>query len=171
MTSKRSLLAVLAIAVFPIAGMAQGKADDVNPRRQVLEERLRQRTGEIVQRRLQLSDEQMRRLQTTNRQFEGQRSSLMMKERQVRRELRAQMMLEKADQNQVSQLLDQTIQLERQRLDLLQSEQRELAKFLTPVQRAKLFGLQNEMRRRAQELRNGPGPGRGGAQPRPRRFN
>ena len=67
------------------------------------------------------------------------------------------MLGEKANQNKVGQLLDETLNLERQRLDLVQSEQRELAKFLTPVQRAKLFGIQNEMRRRTQEMRMRPG--------------
>lgn len=146
-----------------------------NPRRQMLEQRLRERTGELVKRRLQLTDDQMTRLQSTNRQFEEQRTQLLTKEREVRRELRQQLTGGTADQNRVSALLDQAMQLERQRLDVTQSEQRELAKYLTPVQRAKLFGLQNEMRRRAQELRNRPMQGPGGMQgqgqlqrPRPR---
>jgi Spy/CpxP family protein refolding chaperone len=136
----------------------------------MLEQQLRQRTAEIVKRRLQLTDEQMAKLQATNRQFEEQRVALMMKERDVRRELRQQLTSGTADQNRVGVLLDQAMQLERQRLDITQAEQRELAKFLTPVQRAKLFGLQNEMRRRAQELRNRqmqkrPGPGGPGMRP------
>lgn len=139
-----------------------GQGEERAPRRQMLEQRLRERTGEIVKRRLQLTDDQMAKLQSTNRQFEQQRTSLLMKERDARRELRQQLMSNTADQNRVAALLDQTMQLERQRLDLTQNEQRELAKFLNPVQRAKLFGLQNEMRRRAQELRNGqPRPGAG----------
>lgn len=155
----------LALAASSIAGAQPGPGDGGNPRRQMLEQRLRERTGEIVRRRLQLSDDQMNQLQSTNRQFEQQRGTLVMRERELRREMRGQLMLEKPDQNRVAQLLDQTMQLERQRLDLLQNEQRELAKFLTPVQRAKLFGIQNELRRRAQEMRKmpqqrrNPGPG------------
>jgi hypothetical protein len=80
-----------------------------------------------------------------------------MREREIRRQLRSEMLAgDKANQDKVAQLLDQTMQLERQRLDLVQNEQQELAKFLSPVQRARLFGLQNEMRRRAQELRGRP---------------
>jgi periplasmic protein CpxP/Spy len=157
------LLALIALFATTAAG-AQGRPGD-NPRREMLEQRLRERTGEIVRNRLQLTDDQMKQLQSTNRQFEQQRGALLMREREMRRELRGQLMLEKPDQNRVAQLLDQTMQLERQRLDLVQNEQRELAKFLTPVQRAKLFGIQNELRRRAQELRKmpaqrrNPGPG------------
>lgn len=149
-----------ASSAFAQQGPPQGGAP--GPRRQMLEQRLRERTGDLVRRRLQLNDNQMTRLQTTNRQFEQQRTALLMKERDVRRELRQQLMSNTADQNRVAALLDQAMQLERQRIDLIQTEQRELAKFLTPVQRAKLFGLQNEMRRRAQELRNRQ-PGRQGA--------
>jgi hypothetical protein len=65
------------------------------------------------------------------------------------------MMGDSANQAKVSQLLDQSVQIQRQRLDLLQSEQRELGKFLNPVQRAKYLGLQTEMRQRAQQMRNG----------------
>jgi Spy/CpxP family protein refolding chaperone len=138
----------------------------------MLEQRLRERTGEIVQRRLQLTDDQMKQLQATNKQFEARRTDLITREREIRRDLRMQMMSEKPDQDKVSQLLDQTMQLERQRLDLVQNEQRELAKFMTPVQRAKLFAIQTELRRRTQEMRNRTmrrgnlGPGRP-----PLRFN
>ena len=165
----RSFIRSLLILVIPSSlALAQqppapGRQGEPGPRRQMLEQRLRERTGEIVRRRLQLSDDQMTKLQNTNRQFEQQRTSLLMREREVRRELRQQLTSSTADQNRVGVLLDQAMQIERQRLDLTQNEQRELAKFLTPVQRAKLFGLQNELRRRAQELRNRqpgrPGPG------------
>jgi Spy/CpxP family protein refolding chaperone len=163
-----SLLALLAMGTTAFA--QQPSRAEQNPRRELLEQRLRERTGQIVQRRLELNDAQMRQLQTTNRQFEKQRSDLIAREREMRRELRAQMLAEKPDQNRVSQLLDQSLMLERQRLDLVQSEQRELAKFLNPVQRAKLFAFQTELRWRSQELRNRPRnrnlpPGR------PLRFN
>ena len=141
-----------------IAGAQVPGGPKPDERRQMLEQRLRERTGEVVQRRLGLSDAQMRQLQSTNQQFESRRTQLFSREREIRRSLRSELMLgEKANQNKVGQLLDETLNLERQRLDLVQSEQRELAKFLTPVQRAKLFGIQNEMRRRTQEMRMRPG--------------
>jgi hypothetical protein len=120
----------------------------------MLERQLRERTGEMVKRRLELTDAEMTRLQSTNRQFEQQRMALFARERETRRALRQEMLAEgNANQSRVAELLDQTLSIERQRLDLLQSEQRELAKFLTPVQRAKLLGLQTELRRRAQDMR------------------
>ena len=132
-----------------------GQSQSAIARRRQLEERFRQRTGDLVRRRLQLTDDQMIRLQTTNRQFEQQRIALLARERELRRELRQQLVAgDNADQGRVGELLDQTIRLQRQRLDLADSEQRELAKFLKPVQRAKYFGLQNELRRRMQEVRD-----------------
>ena len=168
----RKILCALMVIVIPssLAFAQQGpppgqRGMEPRPKRQMLEQKLRERTGEVVKRRLGLTDDQMTKLQTTNRQFEQQRTSLLMRERDVRRELRQQLTSATPDQSRVAGLLDQAMQLERQRLDLTQNEQRELAKFLTPVQRAKLFGLQNEMRRRAQELRNRPGGMRGQMRP------
>ena len=150
--------AIAALIIGSSTAFAQRPGDPNPNRRQMLEQRLRERTGEVVQKRLGLSDPQMRQLQSTNQQFEGRRTQLLTREREIRRSLRSELMLgDKANQNKVGQLLDETLNLERQRLDLMQSEQRELAKFLTPVQRAKLFGLQNEMRRRTQELRTRQG--------------
>jgi Spy/CpxP family protein refolding chaperone len=125
-----------------------------NPRRQALEQELRMRTGEVVRRRLGLTEDQMTRLQATNRKFEQQRISLFQREREARQALRRELLAgDKASQSRVDQLLNETFALERQRFDLLQSEQRELAQFLTPVQRAHLIGLQGEMRRRTQQMR------------------
>ena len=125
-----------------------------NARRGQLEQQLRQRTGDLVRRRLGLNDDQMGKLQSTNRSFETQRMDLMLRERETRQSLRAEILAgDGANQAKVGQLLDQSIQLQRQRLDLLQSEQRELGKFLSPVQRAKYFGIQNELRKRAQDMR------------------
>jgi Spy/CpxP family protein refolding chaperone len=166
-------LVIAATGFVPVlAAQTQGPPPGPNPRRQMLEQRLRERTGEIVQRRLQLTDAQMKQLQLVNRQFEQQRGLLITREREIRRDLRAEILSgEKANQQKVSQLLDQTMQLERERLDLMQSEQRELAKFLSPVQRAKLFGLQNELRRRAQELRGRTQQRRNGPPGGPPRFD
>lgn len=123
--------------------------------RAVLERQFRERTGELVRRQLQLNDDQMNRLQATNSQFEPQRVALVMQERQTRQALRAEMMKkDAANQQKVGGLLDQLVSLQRQRVDLVASEQRELGKFLTPVQRAKYFGLQGQLRKKMQELRD-----------------
>ncbi len=134
--------------------------DTAGPRRAMLEQRFRERTAELVRRRLQLNDDQMARLKAANQQLERQRVALVTEERQARMALRSELMSgEAANQQKVSGLLDQLMRLQRQRLDLVEAEQRELAKFLTPVQRAKYLGLQIQLRQRMVELRDRAGPG------------
>jgi hypothetical protein len=57
-----------------------------------------------------------------------------------------------ANQKRVSDLLDATLRLQKQRIALVESEQKDLAGFLTPVQRARYIFLQAQFRKRAQEL-------------------
>lgn len=164
------------IGVVTLASMAFARLDaqagsrvpdTVGPRRAMLEERFRERMADVVRRRLELNDDQMMRLRGANQQFERQRLALTSEERQARMALRSELMSgNAANQQKVAGLLDQLMRLQRQRLDLVTSEQRELAKFMTPVQRAKYLGLQNQLRQRMQELRDRPGAeGMGGRQP------
>src|SRR5260221_7546449 len=151
--------------------LVQPQSTQMPPARAELERQFRERTAQIVRRRLELNDDQMSQLQASNRQFDQQRMALVAEERQTRQALRAELMAGKAaNQQNVNGLLDQLFRLQRRRLDIVESEQRDLGKFLTPVQRAKYFGLQNEMRRRMQELRDrAPGAAAGGARMRPLR--
>jgi Spy/CpxP family protein refolding chaperone len=105
-----------------------------------------------VRRELQLNDNQMARLQAVNRQFETQRVALFAEERSARQALRAELTATNPNQQKVATLLDQLMAVSRRRLDIQANEQRELAKFLTPVQRAKYFGLQNQLRQRLEEV-------------------
>lgn len=131
------------------------------PQRAELEQRVRDRIAQVVRRRLELNDDQMSKLSAANQQFDRDRLSLVTEERQTRIALRGEVASgNAANQQKVAGYLDQLMRLQRRRLDLVESEQRELAKFLTPVQRAKFFALQTEIRQRMQELRDGA-PGRG----------
>ena len=90
--------------------LAPQQMPGANPRRTELEQRLRERTGEIVKRRLGLNDDQMTKLQETNKNFEKQRMDLMSRERTTRQMLRAQVMMgDSANSTKVNQLLDQSI--------------------------------------------------------------
>jgi Spy/CpxP family protein refolding chaperone len=156
----RFIIVAASIAV----ATASVSAQQVAPERAALEERFRERTAEVVRRRLQLNDDQMARLRATNQQFDRQRTALVADERQARQALRAELVAgDAANQQKVAGLLDQLMRVQRRRLDLVESEQRELGKFLTPVQRAKYFALQNEIRKRVEELRDRPGARRGNA--------
>lgn len=122
--------------------------------RQLLEQRVRERFEEIVRQRLQLTQDQMRRLRETNQRFGGQRRVLSDQERELRVAIRAELAPgHTADQTHVAALADSLIAVQRQRLDILQAEQRDLAGFLTPVQRVRYYALQEQLRRRVDQIR------------------
>ncbi len=141
-------------------------------RRAALEGQLRQRIAAVVKERLQLSDAQAQQLQEAERRFELRRRDLMQREERLRRELRQQLSPGvAADQQRVASLLDQIMAVNRERVTMTEQEQRDLARFLTPVQRARYLGLQGELRDRIEGMRRRGGvrqPRRGtGRPPRP----
>jgi len=166
-------LAIAALLVGAVSLPATAQDRPMPPRdaaqRDTLEARLRMRMTQMLRNQLGMNDEQIRRFQATNRRFEAQRVGLFNQEREVRGELRQ--LIESADTTQhqrIGTLLDRTIQLQRQRIDLQEAEQKELATFLNPVQRARLYGIEEQLRRRMEGLRDGP-PGGGRMDPPPMR--
>lgn len=166
-------LAIAAILVGAVALPATAQDRPQSPRdaaqRDSLEQRVRQRMAMMLRTQLGMNDEQIRRFQATNRRFEAQRVGLFNQEREVRGELRG--LIEGGDTTQyqrIGTLLDRTIQLQRQRIDLQEAEQKELATFLNPVQRARLYGIEEQLRRRMESMREGP-PGGGRMDPPPMR--
>jgi hypothetical protein len=121
--------------------------------RQQLQRQLQQRLWQMTQRRVGLTDAQMSRLAPVHQRFAAQRRSLTREERQTRLALRDALRdSTHADQAQVSGYLDRLVELQRQRADLLEQEQQELAQFMTPVQRARYTALQEQIRQRIQQL-------------------
>jgi protein CpxP len=163
------LLALLALglaAAVPLAGQRPPPREE----RAALEGRFRQRLAEVVQKRLALTDEQMRRLAATNREYDERRRLLLQQERDARMALRDEILAgERADQARVAELLERMLQVQRQRIDLVDEEQRDLAAFMTPVQRAKYLAMQDELRRRMEELRRERRDRRRGPLPEPGR--
>ncbi len=146
--------------------------------RAVLERQFRERTAEIIRTRLRLTEPQMEQLQQVNVRYAPQLNRLAVQERQTRRALRTELTAgDAANQKRISDLLDTSLRVQRERLGVIESEQRELAAFLTPLQRARYLALQAQMRKRAEELmrqgdgdrprRNGGPPGRRMQRPRP----
>lgn len=144
-------------------------------RRAALEGQVRERIAAMVKERLQLTDAQARQLQETELRLETRRRELMQREQRLRRDLRQQLVPGvAADQQRVASLLEQVMAVHRDRVTSIEQEQRELAQFLSPVQRAKYLGLQAELRGRIEGMRQGrrarPGFGPrpdGGRPPRP----
>lgn len=180
---RRLALAVClaAVAVSPIA--AQGGPPPGGPpggsgrgagmtdaQRMQMERRLQERIDVLVRQRLALSDEQFAKLRDVASKLEDERRSLRNEEMTTRFALRQELLAgDKADEAKVSEFLDRMPGYERRRLDLMEREQRELARFLTPSQRARYIGLQDELRRGMQDVQrrrmgpdSGAAPGRSG---------
>jgi periplasmic protein CpxP/Spy len=171
----RVLVAALLIAGALTAG-AQQPGPQSDARRNALERRLREGMGKIVRERLELTDDQWVKMRASNQKFEESRRTLVQQERDVRMGLRDEMLAgAKANQQRVSDLLERWQRVQRQRMELMESEQKELATFLTPVQRAKFVVLQDQLRRRVEEMRRqqmegaGPPNDAGGDRPPPGR--
>lgn len=164
-----SLLAAIALSLAIAAPL---RAQSGNPQRSRadLEQQLRQRVATITRQRLQLDDGQMAKLQAVNARLAPQLAALVTHERQTRLQLRAELTAASPDQNKVGALLDTILRLQQQRVSLLEREQKDLSAFLTPVQRAKYMALQNQIRRRADQLRGSTstGPRRRAGIPPPR---
>lgn len=126
------------------------------PRRDILEQRFRQRTEQVVRERLNLNDDQVSRLRAVNADIGGKRNALVDQERSVRSSLRDEMSKGNgADQNRVAQLMAQAHDLQVKRFALQQDEQQQLSGFMSPIQVAQYVGLQAQMRQRIREMQKG----------------
>lgn len=125
------------------------------PERALLERRFRLRFEQVLKQRLALTDAQLAGVIEVNARLDAKRRELFMEERTVRKEMRDVLTGEEKEGTgeRVSQLLDRAMRVQHLRLDLVESEQRELASFLSPVQRAKYLGFQEQLRRRADDMR------------------
>jgi len=159
---KPRLLAVaLALPMLAVDLPAQGArarqaplAGQNAPRRQQLEARLRQGLWRVTKNRVGLTDEQMTKLAQASRPFDVQRRQLAVQEREERLALRQEILAgQSADQQRIATSLDRVLDLQRRRAQLQIDEQRALGAFMSPLQRAKYAALQEQLRRRAENLR------------------
>lgn len=136
------------------ARQMQGLEAGVQPNRtQQLQQQIRRSLWRVTKLRLGFSDEQMLRLERTSQRFDQQRRSLAQQERAQRLTLRAEMIADTAaNQSAIATALDQIHAVQVRRLELQGEEQKELATFMTPLQRATFLTLQEQVRRRLQEL-------------------
>ena len=150
---KGSLLLTALTLTLSGAANAQVAAPVTKANRPALEQQFRERVAKLTQDRVGLTDAQMAKLEVANAKFAPQLAQVAAQERETRRQLRQEMTASgQPNQQKVSDLLDASLQLQKQRISIVESEQKELARFMTPVQRARYGALQQQFRRRAQEL-------------------
>ena len=162
---KRSLrLTTLMVGLSGGAAYAQPvTAPIAKANRPALEQQFRERVARLTQDRVGLTDAQMAQLEESNARFAPQLSQVAAQERETRRQLRLELTSGgQPNQQHVSDLLDASLRLQKQRIAIVEAEQKELARFMTPVQRARYIGLQQQFRRRAQELAGQNGAAKNG---------
>ena len=150
------VLGFIATATFGLAtqGLAQEAAPPRDTANGALQARVRQRIATIAKQRLELSDDQMRQLGAVNASYETRRRALMAQERDARVLVRGELQRGKqADQKRVDGALSDLFRIQRARIDLAEQEQRDLAKFMQPSQRAGYLALQEQVRRRVEQMR------------------
>ncbi|HEY2897039.1 MAG TPA: hypothetical protein VGJ12_07885, partial [Gemmatimonadaceae bacterium] len=147
----RSRWVILVLAIAVVAPARAQSAGDSSQRPAV--QALQRRMLEVVQRTLGASDDQMHQLADVSRRYQPERRELNQRDRLARQTIRAEVLRDSlADQNLVGRELDVLVDVQRQRIDLFAREQRDLARFLTPVQRAKYATLQEGLRKKVEQL-------------------
>lgn len=142
-------------STLPRAGAARQLPEQggTSGNRAQLERRFREMLYQVTRRRVGLTDAQMNRLMPINQRFETQRRAIQRQERETRLALRDAMRdSTHADQPRITSYLDKLVELQRQRVELVAQEQRDLAEFMTPLQRARYTALQEQVRRRVEQM-------------------
>jgi hypothetical protein len=128
--------------------------------RAALEAEVRREFARVVQQQVGLTDPQMRQLSAVTRQFAAERRRLQMDERATRGALQRMLRDSTApDSAAVEGALRRLLDAHKRRAQLVESEHAELAKFMSPVQRAKYLALQEQLRRRLEQRRMRRDPG------------
>ena len=147
---------VAAQLAAPVGARGAGRAGLQRPKpnaRALLEQRLEERVNEIVRARLSLTDDQFQQLRVVSTRIEEDKRSLRIDEVGTRTALRRELLAgDGANEVRVGELLDRMPKLERRRIDIMEIEQKELSRFLSPSQRARYFALQDELRRNLQDV-------------------
>jgi hypothetical protein len=147
----RRILLTLAFAV-PSRTSAQIATSPAVDRAQ-LEQRVKVQMVRVLRDQVGLNEAQITHVQELSQRIEEQRLSLNRLEQQARISLREEVLLADTSRNAVvAQLIDQIIKAQDQKTALLATEQKELATFMTPMQRAKVFGIEDLIRRRVNEM-------------------
>ena len=146
-----ALSIVLAGVAAPVHAQEPGPT---RPRLEELRRRVRERVAQRIQQDLKLSPDQMQRLRATVGTYAGRRRDLEARQRDLRQALGGQLRPGvAATPDSVAHLTDRLLDVRVRYAESFREEQRELARYLDPVQRAKLMLLRDRLTNRAQEFR------------------
>ena len=157
----RTLVILLVLwALAATTGSAQDSMPPDSARAEQLRQELESRFAARVQEQLGLTDDQSRRMGRTVRDYFRKRRALEMEEQGLRRDAAAQLRPGvAADTDRLNKVLDQLVEVRIRYAQSYRDESRELASFLTPVQRAQYFMMRERLFdqvREFQRQRGGP---------------
>ena len=145
------LWSLLLLTPFGMAGAQQ--ADTSSVRRDSLRHRIEERFAARAQQDLGLTNEQTTKLRATSQQFGTRRADLRTRGRQVREALTAQLQPGvAANQDSVAKLTNAMIELKTAEAQISRDEIKEQAKYLNPVQRARLYVMRERFSHRLKEV-------------------
>jgi len=140
-----------------MAGRGQGGRPG-DARRNELEDEVRRGFARAVRERVGLNNDQMQKLGPMTRKFEDQRRQTQMDEREARTKLQALVLVgSDADSVRIKGFIAQLNDVRRRRAQIDEAEQKDLATIMTPLQQAKFLGIQEQVRRRLEQMRPMPG--------------
>lgn len=145
------LAAVLLVPVAPAAAQDDGdESTDAAQIRQQIETRF----GQQIQANLGLSDEQAVKLRATFGKYGPERRALEREERAIKRGLQGQLRPGiAANSDSVAKLVDHLLANKVKYAQSFVDEDREMAKYLTPVQRAQFQVMRERLMARIEEIR------------------
>lgn len=165
---RNRLLWSLALFVVPWYPAAAQRGDSAAAKTDSLRHHIEERFATRVQEELGLTNEQTAKLRATSQQFGGRRRVMHTRQRQLKEALRAQLKPGvAANQDSVARLTDAMVELRVASAQASRDEMREVAKYLTPVQRARFFVMRDRLHHRVKEARGHRGM-RGGREGRDR---
>ena len=161
---RRQLLWSFVLLAAPLYSLAAQQRDSVPVRSDSLRHRIEERFSSRVQEQLGLTNEQTSKLRATSERFGTRRREFHSRHRQLREALSAQLRPGvAANQDSVAKLTDAMIELRISAAQATRDEMREVAKYLTPVQRARLFAMRDRLHDRMRVAREHGGMRRGKA--------
>jgi len=125
--------------------------------RRRMEALFEQRIETMLFDKLQTTDEQRVKMRVLKKRLDVDKNQLFKDEIDFRRAMRSELTGSAPNDAQLTQLLEKWPGLQRRRIEIEEREQKELARFLLPIQRARYFAFMDEFRRSKQDTQWGRG--------------
>ena len=150
---RRHVQWLVLLLITPLSPAAAQQSDSA-AKTDSLRHRIEERFASRVQEQLGLTNEQTAKLRATSQQFGVRRRELHTRYRQLREALSGQLRPGvAANQDSVAKLTDAMIDLRVASGQATRDEMREVAKYLTPVQRARFFVMRDRLYHHMKEAR------------------